>query len=133
MRQPVIFGDSLALESGALLHASDTVFIRRVIEVTRKHLAEPEFSTASLSSELGYSRMHVNRRLRAALGCSTRGLIRLIRMRCALQLLEQNELTVSGVARCVGFRSASHFSYVFKCTWGLSPTHLRRATALTSR
>lgn len=105
---------------------SDMAFIRSAVTAVRRHLADADFNTTALSSTLGYSRMHVNRRIRAALGCSTGALIRLVRMQCARQLLRQEDLKVSGVARSVGFRSVSHFSHLFKNTWGVSPAHLHK-------
>lgn len=111
---------------GSLLRKHEMAFVRRAVEVVQGHIADPEFDTITLSHELGYSRMHVNRRLQATIGCSTRAFIRFLRMRCARRLLEHEDLTVSCVARSVGFRSLSHFSHVFKSIWGVSPTHFRR-------
>jgi len=105
---------------------SDMEFVRSVVAAVRRHVAEPDFCTTTLAAEMGYSRMHVNRRIRATLGCSTGDLIRLVRMQHARRLLEQCDLTASGVAHVVGFRSASHFSRLFRDTWGISPADLRK-------
>lgn len=124
--------DVLGLLAGTplgLSRSSDTEFVRKAAEALRRHMADPGFSTTALSGELGYSRMHVNRRFRAILGCSTRGFIRLVRMGSARQLLDGTDMPVSSVARAVGFRTASHFSKVFKCAWGVPPTRLRRMDA----
>ena len=110
---------------GSALRKRDAALVSRVAAVVREHMADPHFDTFALSRELGYSRMHVNRRLQAIMGCSTGAFVRLLCMRCARNLLEQGDLPVSAVARSVGFRSASHFSSVFKNFWGVSPKHLR--------
>ena len=124
---------TLSIESDALpgaavstaLRKRDLTLVRRVVTVVREHMADPHFDTLALSRELGYSRMHVNRRLQAIMGCSTGAFVRLLCMRCARNLLEQGDLPVAEVARSVGFRSASHFASVFKTYWGVSPKHLR--------
>jgi AraC-like DNA-binding protein len=103
----------------------DRAFIRRVMQIISNHLSDPSFTTADLSSELGYSRMQVNRRLRCITGCSTRSFIRNIRLRRALELLKATGGSISSIARMVGFRSLSHFSQVFKASWGVSPMRLR--------
>jgi AraC-like DNA-binding protein len=103
----------------------DRAFIRRAIQIISNHISDPSFTTTDLSSELGYSRMQVNRRLRCITGCSTRSFIRSIRLRRALELLRMTGGSISSISRMVGFRSLSHFSQVFKASWGVSPVRLR--------
>lgn len=103
----------------------DRAFIRRAMQIISNHISDPSFTTTDLSSELGYSRMQVNRRLRCITGCSTRLFIRSIRLRRALELLKMTGGSISSIARMVGFRSLSHFSQVFKASWGVSPMRLR--------
>ena len=106
---------------------TDSAFITRTMGIIARHLSDPSFSTAALSAELGYSRMHVNRRLRSITGCSTRVFIRHLRLRRARELLNETGGSVASIARLVGFRSPSHFSKAFRATWGVSPIRLRRA------
>lgn len=103
----------------------DRAFIRRAMQIISNHISDPSFTTTDLSSELGYSRMQVNRRLRCITGCSTRSFIRSIRLRRALELLKMTGGSISSIARMVGFRSLSHFSQVCKASWGVSPMRLR--------
>ena len=56
---------------GSALRKRDAALVSRVAAVVREHMADPHFDTFALSRELGYSRMHVNRRLQAIMGCST--------------------------------------------------------------
>jgi transcriptional regulator GlxA family with amidase domain len=92
-----------------------------------ENLGNSRFNTAGLSAQLGYSRMHVNRRLRLITGCSTGALIRYIRLRRAWDLVNVTRDPVCTIAQHVGFLSVSHFSQIFKATWGLSPLELRRS------
>lgn len=106
---------------------ADSAFVTRTMGIIEGHLSDPLFSTAALSGELGYSRMHVNRRLRSITGCSTKVFIRHLRLRRARELLNETGGSVASIARLVGFRSPSHFSKAFRATWGVSPIRLRRA------
>ncbi len=126
--RPTLVYDSHSLPvgiDGVRLRGREVQFVGKVIDVVRRNIADADLDTFILSRELGYSRMHVNRRLQQILGCSTRAFVRLVRLDYARRLLQEGDLSVSRVARSAGFRSASHFSHAFKCMWGLSPSRLR--------
>jgi transcriptional regulator GlxA family with amidase domain len=106
---------------------TDSVFLARTMAVILENLDNSGFNTAGLSEQLGYSRMHVNRRLRSITGWSTGALIRYVRLRRAWELVNGTRDPVGSIAQNVGFLSVSHFSQIFKAAWGLSPLELRRS------
>jgi AraC-like DNA-binding protein len=105
---------------------SDDAFVRTIEEVVSSHLADPDFGTYQAASVAGISRMHLNRKLRALTGQSTREFIRTIRLQHSSTLLRQKSYRVSDVARQVGFRSLSHFAKVFRKQFGVTPSKYQR-------
>jgi AraC-like DNA-binding protein len=96
--------------------------LQKMTEVVLRHLSDPDFDTSAATREVGLSRMHLNRKLQAITGCSTRNFICALRFRKARVLLRQNSPRISNVAHAVGFRSPSHFSKAFRKHFGRSPT-----------
>ena len=93
----------------------------RVMEVIKNNLDNPDFGVEDLSREIGMSRVHMNRKLKEALGISPSSLIKSTRMKQAAYLLVHNKVNVSEVAYKVGFSTPSYFSNSFRSYFGLSP------------
>ena len=93
----------------------------RVMEVVKRNLDNPEFGVEDLSREVGMSRVHMNRKLKEALGISPSSLIKSTRMKQAAYLLVHDKVNISEVAYRVGFSTPSYFSNSFRSYFGLSP------------
>jgi AraC-like DNA-binding protein len=65
------------------------------------------------------------RRFRAEIGASPVATVDLARLSNAAELLARTDMTVSEIARAVGFGDQFHFSRRFKATFGLSPRAYR--------
>jgi AraC-like DNA-binding protein len=76
---------------------------------------------ASLCEDVGISRVHLNRKLKAFGKDSPSVLIKTFRMKQAAYLLANNKVNVSEVAYRVGFSSHSYFSNAFRDYFGMSP------------
>ena len=93
----------------------------RVMDVVKRNLDNPEFGVEDLSREVGMSRVHMNRKLKEALGISPSSLIKSTRMKQAAYLLVHEKVNISEVAYRVGFSTPSYFSNSFRSYFGLSP------------
>ena len=93
----------------------------RVMAVVKSNLDNPEFGVDDLSREIGMSRVHLNRKLKEALGISPSSLIKSTRMKQAAYLLVHDKVNISEVAYRVGFSTPSYFSNSFRTYFGLSP------------
>ncbi|HOO83249.1 MAG TPA: two-component regulator propeller domain-containing protein [Prolixibacteraceae bacterium] len=102
--------------------SSDNRLIAKVIETIRNNIENADFSVDELSSEVGLSRVHLNRKLKENLNISPGNLIKSIRLKQAAYLLVNNKLNVSEVAFKLGYSSHSYFSNIFKEYFGMSPT-----------
>lgn len=100
----------------------DDAFVETVLGLMNRHLGDSTFGTDMLASEVGLSRRQVERRVLDALGRTPPDLLREMRLERATQILTARPGTVAEVAEAVGFRSASHFSTVFRKTYGVPPT-----------
>ena len=101
--------------------AAGAGFMDRVMDVVKRNLDNPEFGVEDLSREVGMSRVHMNRKLKEALGISPSSLIKSTRMKQAAYLLVHDKVNISEVAYRVGFSTPSYFSNSFRSYFGLSP------------
>jgi DNA-binding response OmpR family regulator len=104
------------------LTSLDAQFLERAVTVIEKHIAEPDYETEVFGKEIGLSRGHLNRKLQALTGQSTREFIRTLRLKRAAQLLKNHTGNVSEIAYQVGFNNLSHFARVFREMFDLSPS-----------
>jgi len=107
--------------SGIQMGSADEKLLHRIVESIQTHLEDPEFGVATLCKDVGISRVHLNRKLKAFGKDSPGTLIKTFRMKQAAYLLANNQVNVSEVAYRVGFASHSYFSCSFKEFFGLSP------------
>ena len=107
--------------TGIQMGSADEKLLRRIVESVQAHLEDPDYDVSSLCEDVGISRVHLNRKLKA-LGKDSPGiLIKTFRMKQAAYLLANNQVNVSEVAYRVGFASHSYFSSSFKEFFGITP------------
>jgi AraC-like DNA-binding protein len=70
--------------------------------------------------------MQMYRKLKAVTGWSVNSLIREIRIREALKLLQHSEKNISEIAYQLGFSDPLYFSKYFKKEVGVAPQHYRK-------
>jgi methylphosphotriester-DNA--protein-cysteine methyltransferase len=86
-------------------------------------IASPEFRLSQIGSE---SSIWPNCLQPRAFGQSPMGLVRLVRLRRASELLITTALPVADVAKRAGFSSTSIFSLAFSQLYGMDPSRFRR-------
>lgn len=97
-------------------------FIKELVELIEANLSDSTYSIARLCRELGISRVHLHRKLKALTDQSTAIFIRNIRLSKAKQMLLHSNKNVSEIAYDVGFSDPSYFSRVYSDRYGLSPS-----------
>jgi len=103
------------------LKAFDDVLMEKILKIINGNLSNPKLNVEMLAEGVGFSRVHIHRKLKELTGQSARDFIRTIRLEQAKKLLKQKKLTISQVADAVGFVSLSHFSSSFREFYGISP------------
>ena len=104
----------------AALQASE--FGRQVLEHVSAHLSDSGYGVEQIAADLGITRIHVNRKLKAETGYSPSSVFKTIRMTQAKRLLLEGRYPVAEIATRCGFSTASYFSTAFKDFFGQSPS-----------
>ena len=105
----------------------DEIFLRKAVEVVEKNIDDTDLDIETFSKEMAVSRMQMYRKLSVLTGMTVKEFIRDIRLKRAIQLLDQKKLNVSEVAYAVGFKDLSHFRKCFREKFGMNATeYLKR-------
>ncbi len=116
------FNSGQVLSSHPVKNTADDKFIQRVKDAVNKNLPDMEFGVLELSKELGISRVHLHRKLKAIANISPNEFIKNIRLQKAGELLLSEDLNISEVCFRVGFNSPAYFSSCFRQYYQMSPT-----------
>jgi AraC-like DNA-binding protein len=112
--------------------------VLRIKQFLQDHLHDPELSPAQISKALGLSEGHIRRLFRAEPAPLMRLIWQLRIEACRRDLVDQRlaSRSISEIAYSWGFADATHFSRMFRETFGQSPREWRAAPmapmALTS-
>jgi signal transduction histidine kinase/DNA-binding response OmpR family regulator len=106
--------------------SAEEKFLKRVMQIVEEKMADSEFSVDELSREVGLSRVHLHRKLKALTGESASDFIRMMRLKRAAQLLEARAGNIAEIAYQVGFNTLSYFSKCFKEQFGVLPNEYIR-------
>ncbi len=113
---------------GSFQSSGDKAFIVKLSEHIQANLNNDQFGVDSLAQAVGMSRSSLHRKLHNLLGISTSQFIREYRLKRALEILKQEDITASEVAYRVGFSSATYFSTSFHKFYGYTPGEAKSRT-----
>jgi AraC-like DNA-binding protein len=99
--------------------------VDRALAIVQRNFAR-ELSDASVAGQLGLSTSHFRYLFKEATGQPFHKYVVALRLEKAKQMLVEQDIAVSEVARAVGFGGLSHFSRAFAQRFSVSPTHIRR-------
>ena len=108
--------------------AEDRAFLMRVIEAVYDGMPKGDFSVETIASQVNMSVSTFRRRLLTTAGKSPKAYIQAIQMERAVQLLEEQDMTVAQIAAECGFSETSNFSHTFKRVYGCTPSQYREGT-----
>ncbi len=103
------------------LSSADEQLLNRVVNCIHKNLGDADFNVDVMASEVGISRVHLNRKLKELINTSPSALIKTTRLKQAAFLLVQNNVTVAEVAYAVGFSNPAYFTSNFTQFFSMSP------------
>ena len=107
-------------QTGTLFEVQD--FESKVREIVEKNYTDKDFSVDQIAAELGISRVHLSRKLKALSASSPSDMIKSRRMEAAATMLRSGEKNMATVAAACGFASPAYFSSAFKAFYGVSPS-----------
>ena len=103
----------------------DEEFVKKALGCVERNMDNPDYSLEDLSSELGLSKTHLNRKLAAIINMKPLQFIRSVRLKRAAQLLVGSQYNVNEIADMVGFNTLKYFNRYFKEEFGMTPTQYR--------
>ena len=103
------------------IDSPDDKLFGKVIQAIKAHIDDSTFGVNELASEVGVSRVHLNRKMKERYGMSPVNFIRSYRLKQSAYLLVNNKVSISDVAYRMGFSSHPYFSNVFRAYFGMSP------------
>ena len=95
--------------------------VDRLTDEIEKNLNNEQYGVDSLAQSVGMSRSSLHRKLKNLLGISTSQFIREYRLKKALMILKEEDITASEASYRVGFSSATYFSTSFHKFYGFTP------------
>ena len=103
------------------VESPDDKLLKRLMKTVKHHLDNADLSVDMLASEVGLSRVHLNRKMKELTGQTPHDFIRSLRLKQAAKQLAAGGRNVSDVTYSCGFSNAASFSTLFKKTFGVSP------------
>jgi AraC-like DNA-binding protein/tetratricopeptide (TPR) repeat protein len=107
----------------------DQLFIRRLADIILENLGNENFGVKELARESGMSLYSLSRRLHSINRKTVNQFIREVRLHKALEMLQNDQYTVSEVAFKTGFGSASYFNKCFHEFFGYPPGKVKKGAA----
>lgn len=102
------------------------LFIQKVLTILEANFTDEYFGLPQLASQLGLSRSQLFRKMKSAVNVSPSQYIRSFRLTKAKNILETTDSNVTEVAWKTGFSDPSHFSKLFKETYGFNPSKMKQ-------
>jgi AraC-like DNA-binding protein len=106
--------------------AKDQVFISKLSGIILANLEDENFDVKELVHEAGISHYSLKRRLQAITNKTVKQFIREVRLQKAMEILQNEEVTISDVAYRVGFSSPAYFNTCFHELFGFTPGTVKR-------
>ncbi len=105
--------------------SSREMLVYKMTKEIESNLNDDQFGVDSLAQAVGMSRSTLHRKLHKLLGMSTSQFVREYRLKRALEILRQEDITASETAYRVGFSSATYFSTSFHKFYGYTPGEVK--------
>ena len=111
---------------------SDKEFIQKLTEIVETNLSNENFGVKELVQIAGTKQSYLSRRLQKIVGISVSRFVSEIRLRKAMKMIHESDMTAAEVAYKVGFGSATYFNNCFRDFYGYPPGEVRKRDTLLS-
>ena len=103
---------------------STSMLVTGVIDYIQKNYAQ-DISNSSIGAQFNYHPNYINRSMLNSTGQSLHQYVISVRVLHALELIQTTDMSITEIAKAVGFKSIKHFSQSFKKIYGFSPPHFK--------
>lgn len=104
------------------IESTDEEFLNKVVLLLEQNINNPNFNVNLFASEIGMSTPVFYKKIFALTGLTVNNFIKSVRLKRALQLMQQNGGNVSEIAYQVGFNDPKYFGKEFRKQFGYSPS-----------
>ena len=118
-------GNSDDKEQGT--HEHNLKIVKIVDEYVQEHLEDEELNVDKLAEVACVSVSSLFKKMKATIGISPNEFILISRLKKAVELLKDENLSIEQVSIMVGFRSHAYFSTCFKKQFGVTPKKYRES------
>ncbi len=105
---------------------TDQTFIRKLTDIVLANLENEQFGVDELSRKMGMTYPKIKRIIKSINNQSLSQFIRGIRLKRAMEMLQQGEATISEIAVRVGFGSSTYFIKCFHDYYGFPPGEVKK-------
>jgi len=102
-------------------NSRENVFIGKVTAIIEENISNEQFGVSELASKIGMSRSNLLRKIKKVSNLSVSQFISQVRLKNAMDMLQEQDLTVSEVSYRIGFSSTSYFIKCFREHYGYPP------------
>lgn len=111
------------------VNSVDREFLEKIMSLMEENMGNENYWIDQLAADMHASRSTFFRKLKKLTGLPPNDFIRGIRLKRALQLLEQNQLSVAEISYRVGFNDPGYFGKCFRKVYGSSPSKYLKSLA----
>ncbi|WP_183579772.1 two-component regulator propeller domain-containing protein [Mucilaginibacter sp. X5P1] len=104
------------------IQSEDEKLLRKVVEYIEQNISNDNLSVEELSRHVNMSRGSLYTKVLMLTGKSPVEFIRSIRLKKAVYLLENSQMTISQISYEVGFNTPKYFAKLFKCEYNILPS-----------
>lgn len=121
------FSKKVTLEPKQLeITPEDEKLLKKAMKIVEKKIDSPGFNINVLAAEMAMSISTLNRKMKTLLQQTPGEFIKSVRMKRAVQLLEESDLTITEIAEMVGYQDIKSFRKAFTEQHNLSPGEYRK-------
>lgn len=104
--------------------AKDKRLLQQARDMMLNNLAHA-WSLHEISNQIGMNKQKLKTGFKAEFGMPVYGFLQQERLKLAVKLLRQGELSVTEISLSIGYANPSHFAYLFKREYGHSPSKIK--------
>lgn len=104
---------------------ADEIFIKKLNEVIKENISNPDLDINLISASIGMSRTSFYNKLKSVTDVSGSEYINRFRLEYAMNLIKSTDLSFTEISEMSGFTSSKYFSTIFKQYIGMTPTQFR--------
>ncbi|MBI9059361.1 MAG: helix-turn-helix domain-containing protein [Labilibaculum sp.] len=101
--------------------SAENDFLLKITAIIQENISNDKFGVSELADEIGMSRSNLLRKIKKINNLSVSQFIREVRLKYAMELLQDTDLSVSEISYKVGFSSVSYFIKCFGDHYGYPP------------